>query len=326
MWIVAGIVLAIVSAALDVPGYTSTATFAPQTTTSPNRSGLASLAGQFGIELGGESTPQNSPDFYVDLLKSRVVLEPILADTFSLAAGGKHGTLLDLLDVKAATPGQRMALGVSRLRGLEKTSIAPKTEVVSLSTTTDWPDLSFALTRRLLAAVNDFNLRTRQSQASEERRFTETRVAEARTGLRAAEDQMQTFLQSNRQWQNSPDLRFQEERLERAVAFSQQMVTSLAQSYEEVRIREVRNTPVITVIEPPAVPSVPNPRHTAARLLVGVIVGGLVGVMLALIRALVGRRRAVGDPEAGEFFQALGDVRLPFRARTPTRLETTGDD
>jgi len=90
---------------------------------------------------------------------------------------------------------------------------------------------------------------TRQSQAAAERGFTEERMAEAQEELRAAENELQRFLQNNRQFQNSPELVFQHDRLQRRVAMRQQVYTSLVQSYEQARIDEVPNTPVITVVE-----------------------------------------------------------------------------
>src|SRR2546428_650042 len=98
-----------------------------------------------------------------------------------------------------------------------------------------------------LALVNTFNLERRQSRAAQEKRFVETRRTEARDELQVAEDRLKSFLERNRDYRNSPQLVFDQERLAREVALRQQLLTSLSQAYEQARIDEVRDTPVITV-------------------------------------------------------------------------------
>jgi uncharacterized protein involved in exopolysaccharide biosynthesis len=50
-------------------------------------------------------------------------------------------------------------------------------------------------------------------------------------------------------------------------------------------MEEVRDTPVITVLERPVVPIRPNSRHVMQRLLFALIVGAMVGVFLAFVRS-----------------------------------------
>jgi len=126
----------------------------------------------------------------------------------------------------------------------------------------------------LLEELNRFNLQTRQSQAAAERLFTENRLSEIETQLRAAEDALQRFLERNRDYRNSPLLQFQHDRLERDVQMRQQVYTTLAQAFEEAKIEEVRDTPVLTVIEPPSIALEPDHR------------GLLIGAVLAIIGAL----------------------------------------
>ena len=97
----------------------------------------------------------------------------------------------------------------------------------------------------------------------------------------------------------------------------QEVVTSLTQSYEQARIEEVRNTPVITVLEPPELPVIPDQRGLLRSAILGLLLGGLVGVLAALGREFLARSRD-SEPEAyarlvavGE--QAAGDLRRLFR-------------
>jgi uncharacterized protein involved in exopolysaccharide biosynthesis len=319
-WMVVGGVLALVPVLFQKYTYTATASFVPQGAADPSRSGVASLAGQLGIQVGSGGNLAQSPDFYVTLLRSRAILAPIAADSFVVTEKGKGRTaLLDLMGVQSPSPNRRLELGVTALSHTLDTKIELKTGVVTVAVTTQWPTLSRAIAARLMDGVNTFNLRTRQSQASEERRFTEGRLGEARGALRGAEDRLQSFLQRNRQIQNSPDLIFDRDRLQRDVSLQQNIVTSLAQSYEEVRIREVRDTPVITVIEEPSLPTQPNPRGRVRRALAGMLAAGFIAAFVAFTSDMVRRRRAVNDPEAVTFLELLAEIKAGFARLMPKR-------
>jgi uncharacterized protein involved in exopolysaccharide biosynthesis len=107
---------------------------------------------------------------------------------------------------------------------------------------------------------------------------------------------MQHFLQTNRMTE-SPELTFQRDRLQREVTLRQQLVTGLAQRYEENRIQEVRDTPVITIIESPVLAARPDPRLRLLIVLLGTAAGVLTGILAVLVRewwVLEGTRRS--DP------------------------------
>ncbi len=162
---------------------------------------------------------------------------------------------------------------------------------------------------------------TRQGQAAAERKFVERRLAAAGSDLRAAEDRLQNFLQTNREFARSSELSFQRERLQRDVNLQQQVFTSLTQSLEEVRIREVRDTPVITIVEPPSVKSIPESRRPVPYTVLGLFMGAFVGALLAFTSDAVKRRRKDGDIEAEEFAGTLGQVKGEMLGRVRTLKE-----
>ena len=175
--------------------------------------------------------------------------------------------------------------------------------MVEYSVTTPWPDLSYEVAERIVGLVNEFNLETRQSRGAEERRFVEERLQQVRSELRDAENQLQGFLQSNRAFQNSPELLFEHDRLQRQVGMRQQVFTSLMQAYEQARIAEVRNTPVITVIVAPSEPVRPERRNLILGAFMGLLIGASVGVSLALGRDFV-HRQQVGSASQYEDFRS----------------------
>ena len=306
-WMLVGGALAALAAFTRPALYVASSSFLPEGN-DPGRSGLATLAGQFGVALPAANQSQ-SPDFYTRLLTSRVLLTPIVRDTFTVQEmGNRRIPFLTLFNISGGSEKSREEEAVRQLSGLVKTSITKATGVVELSVATRWPSVSLAIATSLVNGVNEFNQKTRQGQAAAERKFVEGRLAVAGSDLRAAEDRLEGFLRTNRQYA-SPDLAFQRDRLQRDVSLKQTVFNSLTQSYEEVRIREVRDTPVITIIEPPAVPTTPQPRGRLLTVLMGLILGAFFGVVSAFVRGTVARRREEGDPQADEFVDTLGQMK-----------------
>lgn len=308
-WAGAGAVVAALLTFLQPTVYSATASFIPQGTDQGRASNLASLAGQLGVQLSTNSQTL-SPEFYVKLLKSRELLRAIVRDTLSVREmGGRRVPILDLFDVKGNTPTRREEQGVRVLAKKIAASSSKTTGVVDFSVTTKWPSVSVGIANAVVDGLNAFNQRLRQEQAGAERKFVEGRLGIAASDLRASEDRLEDFLRTNRQFSSSPDLSFQRDRLQRDVSLKQQIFQSLTQSYEEVRLREVRDTPVITLIEEPAVPTIPESSGRAWSIILGILLGTFIGLVLALFAEKINRHRQAGDAYADEFAGTLGEIK-----------------
>jgi capsule polysaccharide export protein KpsE/RkpR len=275
--------------------YTVSTSFIPQSRRV--QSGVANLSAQFGITLGG-AEPGQSPDFYVDLVRSPELmrLTALSAYRFPIGNGQFSGTLVDYFAPASERYALRLEIAVARLQSAVAAAASLKTGIVTLNVTTTSPVLSQQIANQVLAKIQDFNREVRRSQATEERKFTEGRLAEAADELRGAENRLQGFLQGNREYSGSPALGFERDRLTRDVSMRQQIYTSLAQAYEQAKIDEVRESSLITIISPPVVPALPNRRGLITRGLTGFLLGALIGIAIALIRAYwAGTRRT--DPE-----------------------------
>jgi uncharacterized protein involved in exopolysaccharide biosynthesis len=189
--------------------------------------------------------------------------------------------------------------------------------VVTVEVETDNPQLSARIAERLLEMLNRFNLETRQSQAAAERRFTERRLAEAKGELLEVENRLQAFLEVNRDVGTSPLLRFRQERLEREVSIRQQVVSALAQNYEQARIDEVRDIPLITIVEAPEARALPDSRMLLLRGMLALVAGALLGSLLAFFMAFVRASRTDTADELDEFRRlkraTARDIRRPWR-------------
>ena len=312
----AGVFLAVIMALRTPRVYRSSATFLAKST-QENLSGIGLAAKQFGINLPTTESGWG-PALYVKLLRSRTLLEPIALDTLVVSEDdGRRVAVFDLLDVPKAPLPRRLDLAVDALRGRVSTSEVRNLAGVDLAVTSKWPSVSLAIADRLVQGVSEFNLKTRKSQASEERQFVERQAQDAERALRAAEDRLKEFLVGNRSISNSPELNFQRERLQREVDLRQEVYASLVQSREEAKIREVRDTPVLTVIESPRLPTLPEPRNRVVKVLMGGLVGAVLGLFLAFLHQAFAVARSDRKDDAHEFFALVDDA-------TPSFLKAAG--
>lgn len=293
--------------------YRSSATFIPEGSEGAS-SGCALAASQFGVRVPMGGGTWSAP-VYVELLRSRTFLEPIALDTVTVAeAGGRRVALMDLLKIKSSDPATRIGSTVGALRGMIQANEFKELGAVKLSVTTAWPSVSLAVANRLVREVNRFNVETRKSQATAERQFAEQQALEAEHVLRVAEDRLQAFLQGNRII-GSPEQELDRDRLQRDVALRLQVYTSLLQSREEAKIREVRDTPVITVIEETRLPLSSEPRRSTLKGLLGGIAGTMLAVLGAFAAEAVARARRTPSPDTEDFFRSVADATPRFLRR-----------
>ncbi|HEX6617594.1 MAG TPA: Wzz/FepE/Etk N-terminal domain-containing protein [Gemmatimonadales bacterium] len=296
--------------------YTAHSTITPQSRRP--MSSLSGLAAQFGLLMPPTEAGQ-SPAFYADLLTSRELLGDVVDTPFEYPSdtGLVRGTLIDIYRAKGRTPALRRDAAIRRLENDVEANTVQKTGVIEVEVQARNPVLAQRISQRLIELLNDFNLHTRQSQAAAERQFTEQRLGEVRRDLRQAEDALQGFLQRNRDYRNSPQLSFEQDRLQRQMSLEQQLFTTLAEAFEQAKIEEVRDTPVITVVETPEAPVRPDPRGLLRNGLLALFLGAVAGMALAIGRAYAVNVRALRADEATEFerlrHETFQDLTRPWR-------------
>jgi uncharacterized protein involved in exopolysaccharide biosynthesis len=231
--------------------------------------------------------------FYAELLQSREVLGQAVVLPVSVATrrGGTdslHGSFLDLYRVKGVDSADRAWRGREKLRALMNVTTDREAGFVRLKLVTKWPDLSLQLGRQVLALTSAASISKQQGQAVAERTFVEARMRDTEAALEDAERNLERFLTQNRLYQNSPLLTLQFGRLQRRVELRQQVFVALAQAYEQARIDEVRDTPVLMVVDG-VEGSLRSARRASRDALLWMIVGGGFGFLVVL--ALDGLRR-----------------------------------
>jgi uncharacterized protein involved in exopolysaccharide biosynthesis len=293
--------------------YSASASFTPTVQASPDQS-VAGVAQALGINLGSISGSA-SLNFYDALLQSRELLAAAVRTPFHFARvrGGAPDATETLEEVYGFGNDTSSTAVLKACRKLERhlaISLDAASNVVTIRFRSPWPGLSEAVAVRLLALVNQFNVEQLQSQASAERRFVEQRRDSAWVALSSAEGAMEDFLKANRSYEGSPTLVFHQQRLQRAIDRAQTLFTALDRSYEQARLAEVRNTPVITVIDAPKGSAI-RERHAVRNGLVGLLLGIVLGAMLGLGREHLLREQNAYPAE----FAELHRLRAQFLPR-----------
>jgi uncharacterized protein involved in exopolysaccharide biosynthesis len=302
--------LAGVASLLKSHTYTVVSSFIIQ---NKDQSAAAGLAAQFGVDVSGID-PSQSPVLYTELMKMPDVLGRLVDSSFRTSTNKVPRPLADIWKISTkVSPALRREQAIDRLLKAVSTSVGLKVDVVTVNVVTEDPLLSAELNDALLQEVNRFNLQTRQSRASAERRFTEQRMHDIQTELRRVEDSVQTFFTSNRQSYLSASLELAKQRLTRRVDLLAATYSTLATSFERARIDEVRDTPLLTVIQQPHVPLRPDPRGTVAKAILTFILGLGAAAIFVLVRSMLGAALSSDDDDAREFSRLLDDTSQDVR-------------
>jgi tyrosine-protein kinase Etk/Wzc len=314
-------VVAAVLLLLQAPTYTTKTTFTPETpSASGNAGGLMALAGvanQFGLGLGVGSSV--SPDFFVKLAGSTEILRTTLITEFPDPAepgGSRRRPLLEILEVPGKSTEERLQRGVIWLQNLIEVTVDKPTGIVTLEVDMPGAELAAALANHMVKLLNEFNLERRQSQSREQRRFTGERLAEAEQNLRAAERSQLAFFQRNRDYSSSPVLSFEANRLQRDVDVKQELFLTLSKAHTEARIAEVRDTPVLTVVDSAVAPF----RRSRPRRTVGVLMALALGTAVGIAVAYVVDFRRRAAPEQHPDYLAMREAWAQARREVGSAL------
>ena len=257
-------------------------------------------------------------------LESRPLLAAVADRSYRVRTdkGVVTGNLATIYSIRNRNPAVVKSSVTNALKGQVDENTSLKTGVITVTVHAKYPELSVQIAQGLLDQVNAFNLNRRQESASAEREFIERRLAEAQAQLSQAEDNLQGFLQENRDFRSSPSLQLEFDRLNRTVTSRQTLYNSLATSYEQAKIEEVRDLPVITILETPEMPIQPDPHGGKRKVLLGILVGLAFGIVLAFLLDRLAANKKVHSDELEEFAalkrEAVGDLTHPWRVVSRT--------
>lgn len=292
-------------ASLFVPAeYRSSTTILPETDRSKLGSlsgGLSDLAALAGVSVGGEAAMTK---LYPAIVESESVLREVLYRRYHV--GDDSLTLVQVLDIDETSPAREFEEALKAFRKELSLSVDSKTGLVTISAIL--PDaLLTAQVVNGLARELDVFLRTKKSSgASEQRKWIESRLNDVERDLRLSEEAVKIFREKNRRVIDSPQLLLEQERLLRDVQINSTLYIELKKQLEIARIEEIKNIPVISVLDPAR----PAARKERPRRSIITMVAGLMGLLAASLWSVAEHQR--GQTLRGRFTQ----WRVPGRRPT----------
>jgi len=242
----ATVVAAIVS--LLLPNYyLSTATLLPETERSKlaslgNLSDLATLA---GLNPGEVSLVK----LYPRIITSETVLKNVIYDRYYSQYLKDSVNLVDFLDIKEKTPAKVYEEALKVLRDKLDVESDIKTSIVSISIETKDPKISADIVNNIVYELDKFIRTKRTTNATEQRKWIEARLQEVKGDLERSENALKDFREKNRRVLDSPELLLEQARLGREVEINSALYTELKKQYELIKIEEIKNIPIITVMD-----------------------------------------------------------------------------
>lgn len=271
----------------------------------PASSGINGLAGALGLLAAPSDGGGFSPDLYVVLMRSPVILARVVNDSIPVARNTlRQQAVAAALGITLEDSTDRTDAAMGTVQEMLNVKRQLNTGLIELSISSPEPLLSVGLIEAFIRAIEKHNRETRSARLLWEREFIEQRILSAERELREAETDLQRFLATNREVLLSSPLAFERERLNRLVQLKQQIFTGLLTNYEDVKLREVRSAPFITVVEPPRLPRGPTDRRLTRWVLSSFLIGATVGVMLAILELII-RRIGRDRPEEAKALKSI---------------------
>jgi uncharacterized protein involved in exopolysaccharide biosynthesis len=272
--------IAIAYALLVPPYYSSRMTLYPAGSSDEAPLGrFQGIASSLGLSLPATPTQIQIPD----VLRSRR-LRIRLAET--KWSSSKFEQPLDLITYwgwKELDRAEGLDLAVQRLAKL--IHVAEEVSgLITVSVEMEEALLARAVAKALLDFAREYIQSEYRTVASLHRALIEQRLREVEFDLRGSEDALGEFLERNRKIGDSPELQLQYGRLTREVEVAQEVFVTLRQQHEMAKIAEIRETPVINVLDSPETP-VRRSRPKRGVIILGGFLGGLfIGCASILIR------------------------------------------
>ncbi|HTX18898.1 MAG TPA: hypothetical protein VMG34_09575 [Bacteroidota bacterium] len=247
--IVGAITLTVAAGSLLLPDYfRSTATILPETERSklPSLGNLSDLASLAGIETGEGSLVK----LYPRIISSESVLRNVIYARYYSRRMNDSVNLVQFWEIDEKNPELIYEKTLKTLREQLEVGMDPKTLVVTISIDTREPGVSAAIVNKVTEELDRFIRTKRITNASEQRKWIETRLSEVEADLAKSEESLKEFREKNRRIIDSPELLLEQDRLVRELQINSTLYTELKKQYELIKIEEIKNIPIINVLDP----------------------------------------------------------------------------
>lgn len=244
-------------------------------------SGLMSLSG-FPV------APVSETYLYPELMKSEAILRDVVYKLYNTEKFNEPVDLIRYWDIGGNSEHEKFQKAIQILREVVLSiSIARDSRIINLEAETNDPNLSADIVNTIADNLGQYVLNQRRTRASQQRQWIEKRLGQVESELRDSEDSLKDFRESNRRISDSPELMLQQERYIRDVEKFSAIYLELSKQYEMVRVQEVRDMPVVQVLDPASPPAKKSGPERRRILMLGTLFGLFTGVLSVYVNRLL---------------------------------------
>ena len=216
---------------------------------------IAAAASALGI---GMPSADGGDGNFPDIIASRYLREEVLNTEYEFhERAWRFGpfvehkkTLFDYLKVKSYDR------ALKKLDTLLSSSKDPKSKLLTITAETRSAELSQQIVARTTKLLEAFVQEHGRTRGGAKATFAQARLQDARREMLKAELELKSFMDVNRNFvlSSDPSIRLAGARLEAEMKLRQQLVTTIAMSYEQALMEEKNDMPILNVLDKGSIP------------------------------------------------------------------------
>jgi uncharacterized protein involved in exopolysaccharide biosynthesis len=276
-------ILAIVYSLMQSNQFTAETTILPELERSKllGLAGMSDLASAAGVSVG--ETP--IARLYPLMVRSDRILREVIHKKYATPSGPDSVNLIQYWHFDGHPEEEAYELTLKTLRDRMDLTFDSRLLTLVLRVVMEEARLAADVANQVTAQLDIYTRTKRRTSVTAQREFIEKRLGETQGSLTASEDRLRSFREKNRRIIDSPMLLLEQARLEREFQINSTIFVELKKQVEIAKIEEIKNIPIINVLDLARVPiSRSAPKRTATvvwifsfSLVIGILAaGGLV--------------------------------------------------
>lgn len=238
---------------------------------------LAQLA---GISTGGTEGGVDI-QLYPTILTSETILRNVVYDQFKI--NNKLQTLVEFWGLQNNNKNIELDLALEKIKRIFNISIDSRTNSINLSI--EFPDsvVSAQILSKIINNLDSYLRQTRRTSASERKKWIQARLEEVRVKLNNSEMQLTKFREANRSLSFSPFLQEELVRLQRETEINSALYLELNKNYELAKIEEIKNIPIVNILDPPRTPGFKSWPKKAILTGIAFVFSSILGILGVIV-------------------------------------------
>jgi uncharacterized protein involved in exopolysaccharide biosynthesis len=240
-------------------------------------SALTSLAASTGLRLGSTTLPLA---FQSDILASAPFQDSVLLVPDAAVCGSRRCRLLEALEADSGVLTVRLAHARRTLNKRLDVVRDERSRVITIAYRDPDSTLARAVVATTVVVLDNTNKRLTSTAADAKVEFLSSQLPFLQRQLQAIQDSLEAFYTSNRLFENSPSLRFREQRLRGQYDSQLRLLESVREQLATSELQTRGGVQVVQTVMPVSVDPKPVRPLRNLALVLGMVLAALTGIAL----------------------------------------------